>query len=170
MRNTPDGRATIAAVKRSRSYVAAVGKLQFLKDDLVNLLRDTREDYYRESFATMSRIIPAQHHRTVDPQPTLAGISAVRGAPIQNSLRLETFFAVALSDVARRLHQTLAVASMRSQPQQDAHDLIERWAAAAGATLLSSAAAAISNASVHAEREAGRDVVDEDLLLPLLTA
>ena len=165
LKRTPDGRATFAAVAKRPSYQAAQNRLVELSQALAGLVSDAREAFYRESFPKMAGFIPAEFHRSSDPEPTQADISAMRGAAI-HGIRLETRMAKERQDAGLHLRTVLTRAASRHRPEDDASDLLNAWSARTKERWLRVLALALSDSSVYADAKAGRDVVHEDRLLP----
>jgi hypothetical protein len=163
LKDTPEGRPTIARARRSRSYLAALNRLVELQADLVELIGNAREAFYRASFAEWAALMPDGVLRSPDPEPALDRIARCRavvwhGTTLQGQIKAPT-------DAARRrLLSALAVAARRDQPERDAASLLTTWGRQAEKAIGMAAALAVNDSWGLADRMSGRDVVKAELL------
>lgn len=165
LKATPDGRPTLGKVKTSRSFLAARTRLIELAAELVGQVADAREAFYRDSFAWWAKHLPADVHRSTDPQPRTSDIAKVRtfvlhGMTLRNEIGIPTLSA------DQRMFSTLVMAGSRAARGKDSSDLIRAWAERSTRSLIEIAVTALADSSVRCDYLAGRDVLDPDLLEP----
>lgn len=168
LRSTPDGRASLVVIKRSRSYGSAVARLDELTVGLAGsstssvqgFIRDFRERSYVQSFAAWASIIPPEFHR--DPaRPLASERNAVRkivlhGYELYDEIRL------AVEAEANRLGAALAQAGTRGLGDATGAAVLRLWGTQAAARLISSASLAINDSAVRADTAAGYYLIHPD--------
>lgn len=162
-KGTPDGRPTIALVRRSRSYAAAVNRLSELASSLVVDVADWREAAYRESFAWWADHIPESTRRPGNIQPAAAAVSWCRGMALHGTA-LATEVNAATNSATRRLLATLSQSASRAIDGKAGVDLLKGWELRTVASLTAVADHLLSDSLAMVDRKAGRDVCRPDLL------
>ena len=163
LKATPDGRATIAKARQSRSFAAAVGHLDDLWNRLVVLVGDARMEFYHASYGYWRNHLPAEFHRSDDPEPRQSDLAKTRAA-ILHGMSLPGWLAGPIETAKKSLLAQLAQAASRGTAGADAADRLRAWAAQARRSIAQSAAVAINDSWTLADRRAGRDLVKPGLL------
>jgi hypothetical protein len=167
LKATPDGRATIARVRRSPSYAAALVRLDELGAALVMLCGDAREAEYRRAYAEWGESLPAEVLRPrLDPANPPIALVARCSALVWHGTTLQAEFRGQTDPIKRRLLAALTLAGGRAATPRGGADLLRGWRTAAEGALLRTAAAALNDSLVLADRLAGRDVIDPTRLHP----
>ena len=163
LRSTPDGRASAAVVRRSRSYQAALARLDELWAalggpsvvSLQGLVQDCTAAAYRDSCDYWRDEIPPEY-RVGGSMPTAAHETYVRGLlwygqPIRAAL--EPHFKRAGHALASSVH------AAGSQADPDSRSL-KVWESRQRARLIRAGGLAISDANQRADLQAMRDMTD----------
>lgn len=163
LKDVPDGRKTIAKLRQSRSFDAAVARLDEASASLISIISDAREEFYRDSWDFSAKTLPESVRRTGNPEPPEVNVNRARavvlfGITLTDSVRLP------VSDAGRRLRQTLAASASRAVRDKDASDQLTAWETRTVNGLISVASRLIGDSSVRLEYIAGRDVIKPELL------
>lgn len=168
LKAAPDGRASLVVIRRSRSYGAAIARLDEITDGLAGtstkatqgFIRDFRERSFVSSFEAWAKVIPPEFHRD-PPKPTAAERAAVRaivlhGYDLRDELRL------AVNAEAARLGAALAQAGTRGLGDATATAILKLWSTQAASRLTSTASLAINDSAVRADTAAGYYIIHPD--------
>jgi hypothetical protein len=166
-KDAPDGRKTIALVRRSRSTTAAQSRLAEMAIALVKLVADWRERCYREGFHWWATRPPADprfaEYLRPDPKPTDRNLSWSRGFALHGT-PLVTEVKTAMDAASRTLTSTLARAATRTLRGRDSTDLIRAWEMRTTAAIVAVAESLLTDSQMLCDRKAGRDVCRPELL------
>lgn len=165
LRETPDGRATAAKVRRSRSYHAALARLDELRDAVVVFAEVVRGAEYRRAWRFWRGHLPADSLRPGADDAPEANLRRCRAAMLHGMTTRQEIEGRILP-YRRRLLAALTVAGGRATRKADAADLIAQWAKGATDGIAATADAMLNDSFVLADRLAGRDVVRPELLDP----
>jgi hypothetical protein len=166
LKRTPEGRATAAKVKRSRSFAAAVSRLDELASILVTLGEDLRVETYRASWSHWRRVIPDDFlRRTSGEGPPQARLNRCRTALV-HGFTLSSFLAGPIRKAKQSLPPALTVAGNRATASRDAGELLKAWASRTEKAITAAAISALVDGQTLADRMAGRDVIDPRYLEP----
>lgn len=165
LRKAPEGRPTLAVVRRNPSYGAALSRLDELRGALVEQVESARVDAYRASWRFWCDHLPADVRRPGLDGPPADRVERCRVAVLHGLTLAEEIGSRLAADRAR-LRPALAVAGNRATPIDDGEDGLRRWGDRARAGILSVVAAALNDSLVMADRLAGRDVLLPELLHP----
>ncbi len=149
---TPDGRPSSRRVLRSPSYQSAGNRLRMLQDALIGptsdslegLIRDARAAFYQRSIELWTPVIPAEYRVTLDPVPTKAGESLMRGAII-HGFDLARELSPSIKQTGDHLFVALNSAGRRKAGQRVGDDLLKLWHAQAVARLNRKVASILSD-------------------------
>lgn len=135
LRRAPDGRRTLARARRSPSLKAAHNRLTELLDALAGpsidsvegLIRDSREDLYKDALKRWSDLIPDQYLR---PDPATIRVEESLGVRrlTLHGLELRAELRAPIDTAIRNLDAVLGQAAGRSTADHVASDLIDGWA------------------------------------------
>lgn len=169
LKKTPEGRPTVRKAAQSRSFAAAVSRLDELWAALTGpsvasldgLVRDAREDLYRFCFTLWRPLIPPELLASGDPKPAVTKLVAARRLVLHGTeLRQEL---QGPFDAAKRtLLATLAQAGQRSTPEHIETDLIDTWRRQTETAVTAAVNRALSDSEVRLNQLAGRDLVHPD--------
>lgn len=165
LRDTPDGRATAAKIKRSRSFAAANSRLDELLAAIAGdsdvatdgLVHDATEAFYADSFALWHGQIPPRFRVSSD-APTAQGRAYARGLlwyglPVRRGL--EASFATARN----QLLAAVGTAGTSSTSRRAGVDALDGWEQRARSSLITRAGLALNDANQRADLQAMRDVI-----------
>jgi hypothetical protein len=166
LRAEADGRPTIRLGAKSRSFAAALARLDELLTALAGpsevsrrgLVRDAREDLYRHAFALHREHVPAELHVRPDPEPTAANVVLIRTTPIHGKdphAELMRPFGVARSG----LKATLGLAGSSDATRARQGDLLAAWERRTRDSIARSVEGLLSDSLVYADSEALSDVI-----------
>lgn len=163
---TREGRTTAAAVKRSPSYTAALGRLAELKDWLEGQIEDFRVTNYRSAWRYWRSFLPGDVQRpNLSLIPSQANSDRCRVAMIHGrTVRQDLSFTI--DQMARSLAAALTVAGNRATNGQDANITITRWARGGATTITNRVRTLLVDSQTMADRLAGRDCIKPELLYP----
>jgi hypothetical protein len=171
LRAEADGRPTIRLGIKSRSFAAALARLDELlialagpsEVSLAGLVRDAREDLYRHAFALHREHVPVELHVRPDPEPTQANIALIRAAaPHGHDPRTELVGIVA--DAARGLKATLGLAGASDATRARQGDLLTAWESRTRDALVTAVEGLLSDSLVYVDSEAMNDVIHPDFV------
>lgn len=161
-KDTPDGRATIATVRRSPSFQAALSRLDELKTGLVELVAEWRVRSYRAAFIEWTETVPEEWLRP-NPMPTDKNLSWARGFAL-HGMPLISEVGDATKMAGRRLGAVIAQAATRTLQDRASLDLIRAWETRTVGSLIAVADRLLSDSQIMVDRKAGRDVCRPELL------
>jgi hypothetical protein len=169
LRATPDGRATIRKATRSRSFQAAMARLDELWTDLCGpsvasrdgKLRDAREAFYRKCFELWTPLIPQDMRAGAD-EPTAAAIAARTMVLHGYDLRIE--LAGPIGTAERNLQSAVVRAGNREATKRTSIDLLAGWEQSTRTSLEQSVRIALGDALIALDVQAGRDQVRPEFL------
>lgn len=162
LRDTPDGKPTLARAKRSPSFGAAMDRLDGLVDRLVRIEQAAREDAYRRSYDWHRERLP-QELRSPDESPSDRRVDRCRNFTILG-YSVRDRIMVAVDTAKRSALASLARASTRAVERSAGTDVVEAWGDVASRSLATVAAQAIGDGATWAARMAGRDAIKAELL------
>jgi hypothetical protein len=114
VRDTPDGRATVRKLGKSRSATAAAGHLDTLEDDLAELVRDARAAFYADSIRLWLPFVEEGYRIPKASEPNKQVERIMRDAVISGytlEMRLSPAIATAKRTLAAQLNMGGASAS-----------------------------------------------------------
>jgi hypothetical protein len=169
LRAEADGRPTIRLGAKSRSFAAALARLDELlialvgpsEVSLAGLVRDAREDLYRHAFALHREHVPSELHIRPDPEPTAANVVLIRTTPIHGKdphAELMRPFGVARSG----LKATLGLAGSSDATRARQGDLLAVWERRTRDALAQAVEGLLSDSLVYTDREAMSDIIHDD--------
>ena len=164
VKSATEGRPTLAAVRKSRSFQAGNNRLGELHDALVKLLTDARVELYTVAFRGWRQVFPPDVMRP-GADPTQAGIDRFRVLMI-GALTLTDDLWFPIRRSIETLEQSLTIAGSQATAATHAQDLVTQWGQKARAGVLNTAQAALEDAMHRADYVAGRDVLRPELLEP----
>jgi hypothetical protein len=166
LRAEADGRPTIRLGAKSRSFAAALARLDELltalagpsEVSLAGLVRDAREDLYRHAFALHRGHVPPELHVRPDPEPTKANVALIRAAaPHGHDPRTE--LAGIVAGATRGLKATLGLAGASDATRARQGDLLRAWESRTRDRIARSVEGLLSDSLVYADSEALSDVI-----------
>jgi len=160
----PDGRKTWRQAALTRSYQAAVKRLDELADELAGphklslsgLVRDARAAFYRDSFNHWA--IPAEL-LAPDPRPTKAGERAARGLVI-HGFNLRDEVADVIDAAARGLQAAVTVAGGRNTTDDQARAILDGWDSQKAHAIKQRVDGLLTDSYVAIYNLVGREMVD----------
>lgn len=155
LKRTPDGRASAAKIRRSRSYASALGHLDKLLDELAGpsadsqagLVRDAAESFYRDAFRDAVESVDPELRVSPNPKPKEAGIRKIRTAYLHSSAIRDELGALVLS-ARRSLGPSVASAAARGNTEVQARDSLTTWHAQATRSIERGVLAVLSDLDV----------------------
>jgi hypothetical protein len=169
LRAEADGRPTIRLGAKSRSFAAALARLDELltalagpsEVSLAGLVRDAREDLYRHAFALHRGYVPSELHVWLDPEPTRANVALIRAAaPHGHDPRAE--LAGIVAGAARGLKATLGLAGASDATRARQGDLLRAWESRTRDSIARAVEGLLSDSLVYADSEAMSDIIHPD--------
>ncbi|WP_165251166.1 hypothetical protein [Paludisphaera soli] len=172
-----DGRATAILVRRSRSYLAAVARLEELLTLLAGprstsnagLIRDAWEASYRDSTAIWRDRLDSSLWRSSDPQPTREGVATARSQFLQG-YELHDWIdhpvRRAIADLGRAINLAAATAADESARL----DPLDAWESTKRHALTQSVIGAIGDGDQRSHTLAAVDVMALDVVAPEVAA
>lgn len=166
-----DGRPTLRAIRRNRSFQAAQARLDELRDVLTGgsiasvsgLVRDAREAFYRDSFELWKESIPEESWVSPDPSPTARGVAAVRGMVVRDA-ELHTQVSLAVERAKNELVRATNGAALRFLDAKQRRDSLETWERQSGQSLAIEAKLALSDGDQRAHALACLDLINPIIL------
>lgn len=168
LRNTSEGRPTAAKVRRSRSYQAALARLDDLTDELVNLTEEFRVAHYRMAYPLYHEAIAeiAPHVlRSPNPDPPAALVERARTALVLG-YTARRFLGGKVEQVKGQLVPTLTVAGNRATRRGEARVQLQRWASAARESITRTTSLWLVSSQTLCDKLAGRDCIQPNRLHP----
>jgi hypothetical protein len=159
VRDTPDGRATVRKLDKSRSATAATGHLDTLEDDLSELVRDARSAFFESSIGLWLPFIPATNRSDLSAGPVKAVDRIMRDAVISGytlEMRLGPAIATAKRTLSAQLH--MGGASGSSDKQSDTR--LKTWATQTSASLGKTAESILSDSDTAIHEATGWLLID----------
>lgn len=174
LKRTPDGRATIRRAGQSLSYSAALARLDELWEwlcgpsaaSLEGFLRDARESFYADAFRAWIGHIPEDLRVSTDPTPTQANLRAIRGLAI-HGMDVRTEVGGAIDRAKRSLKAAIVLAGRQAIASRESDRIVRAWRMKAENAIGQVVATALSDGQIAADRQAGRDMIHPDYLIPL---
>jgi hypothetical protein len=160
--SAPDGRPTLAKVRQSRSYQAALARMDEIRDALLKIVHEARVAFYRDSWAFWNDTLPAEVLKGAE-APAEARIAKARTAVIHGQTAAGAL-AAATQTAKRQLLASLAQAGSRVQTGKGAAEILKAWRTRAEKALSQHTTTLLSDSQIDADRRAGRDVVKDELL------
>lgn len=160
----PDGRKTWRAAVLTRSYNAALSRLDELADDLAGpaktsldgLLRDARAAFYRGSFEQWT--IPPEL-LAVDPRPTKTGERMARGL-VLHGYDLRTEVADAIQTATTGLQAAVTVAGGRDATDAQSRAVLDGWESQKAHAIKQRVDGLLSDSYVAIYNLVGREMID----------
>jgi hypothetical protein len=166
IRDTTEGRPTIAAVRQSKSYVAAMNRLNELHIALLKIATNARVELYDTAYRGWWAIVPADTRRwSGTDNPTDSGRTAFRNS-ILHGLTLSDTLWTPIRNAGERLEQALVIAGSEATPEGQAEDLVSVWEQRSEDAIQTAVQIAIEDSMHRALYVAGRDVFRAELLEP----
>jgi hypothetical protein len=167
LKATPEGRPTLARVRRSPGYASALSRLDELAFSLVALCEAARVREYRRAYGAWPAALPPEVLRPrLDPAAPPSRLVERCRAALQHGTTLLIEIRGAVEPARRRLLPTLTQAGNRATPERAGADLLAAWRRGVEASTLRVAAASLNDSLILADRLAGRDVIAPERLLP----
>lgn len=169
LRDTPDGRATARVAASSRSFDAALKRLDELLTwltgpsgaSLNGKLREVRDQLYRRAYELHAPLVPEAVRIDLSPTPRSQDIRIVRGYPMHGlDLRDEIGGHVDRARIQLRGILTRAGDSEMTADRQD--DLLDAWERQTRDSLSTAVLTALSDSMVWCESEARRDLIAQE--------
>ena len=162
LRDTPDGKPTLARARRSPSFVAAMDRLDELILPIVRIEQGAREDVYRRSHTWHRESLPKEL-RSPGESPSDRRVDRCRNFLILG-YSIKDRLTVAVDAAKRSALSSLARASTRAVERSAGTDVIEAWGDVAARSIATVAAQSIGDGVTWADRMAGRDAIRAELL------
>ncbi|MDE2100490.1 MAG: hypothetical protein KGL39_24815 [Patescibacteria group bacterium] len=171
LRKTPDGKPTSARLRKSRSYQAALDRLDGLLTALAGpsvhsakgLVRNARASFYRDSFLYWRSRYDRDLWVSPDPRPTKRGINRIRGALIQ-SADLRSTLSGPIESAKRSLGPAVTSAASQTTTKRQGKDTIDTWRSQAKSAITAAVLGALSDSDQRAHTLAALDVLAPDHL------
>lgn len=162
--DTPDGRPTLAAVRRSPSLGAAHARLDELAAGLVDLIDAARRALYAESWGAWRAILPPEVLRRGD-KPRPADIDRCARAVLHGKTPAG-WVAGPIEAAARDLEAQLTRAASRANPAREAEGILRAWGQRTLRAVQANTHIAMNDSYGISDRMSGRDACKPDLLHP----
>lgn len=171
LKETDDGRRTHLAARRGRSFQAGVSRLSELHDRLAGpsadslsgLVLDARVAFYRLSLRLYWESLPASVTRPGITSPTEAALVRVRRTLLHGTtMRIE--LGTPIVAAKRNLLAAVNLSASKGSTKSAAADLIGTWARQSRDALRAATHRALNDSLTLADRMAGRDVLDPEIL------
>jgi hypothetical protein len=167
--DTPDGRPTLARVRRSRSLLAAGARLDELlarlagpsSRSLDGLVRDAWEAAYRDCLAWWLGELP-ESVRIGRPEPTAAGLRGARSAVIEGR-DARDWLAGPVEAARRGLKARVAAAASPAVGEAERRRMLAAWASGTARTLAQSVTQLVAAGVFRADDLASRAAVRPEL-------
>ena len=171
LRQTPDGRPTARKFQQSRSYLAALSRLNELQVALIGwgeysldgLIRDAREEFYTSSFGFWLPYIPEEFRKVPDPKPSQAGVNLARGAII-HGYDLTREIGPGLKQAKDRLYVALNAAARRGLRPGAGKEFLSVWQSDAISGITARVTSALSDSDKALHEAAGQAIIHPEYL------
>ena len=165
LKDATEGRPTIAAVRQSRFYLAAISRLNELHDALVPMFTEARTEFYIVAYRDWWAITPPETRRFntgVVPQTYITAYvnSILHGLTVTDTVWKP------VRNAQEQLEQTLTIAGSRATPDRQAEGLVKAWEDRASNTISQVCQTLVQDSVYRALYVAGRDVHKAELLEP----
>lgn len=157
-KQAPDGKPTLQLVTQSRSFQAAVNRLDALHDSLVELTKDARAFFYRDSFRLWLPSIPVEIRISDDPKPTREGERQARGLVLYGT-DLVTEIGAGIEDASRGLRAAVTMAASKAALPKEINAALDTWQRQKTDALKQRARTALSDSDVAVHQLVGRLMV-----------
>ena len=165
LRRTADGRPTLARLRKSPSYQAAVSRLIETGDALVSIVKDARWEFYLRERERWADLLPEEWRRWPDGHSE-GKIGRIQNAAIHGETVRQSV-AVPITDASRSLQTALTVAASRSLMSNNAAAMVlKTWRDRAANTLGNRMQIILRSGMTFADKLAGRDAMKPELLEP----
>lgn len=155
LKDTPDGRRTIAGVRRSRSYGAALSRLGELGAALADQIREAREEFLVQSWSYWAPILDQR-----DEGPPVALRRSIRSAAL-HGYTLADEIGARIDRSGRTLQAATVLAASREVGDRKAGAMIRSWEIRTKGTLMAGVLLLLSDSAVLADQVAAWYLVPE---------
>jgi len=170
LRATPDGRATDRRASRSPSFQAAMNRLHELLESLAGpsprslagMIRDAREEFYRESFPLWREQIESKYWSNPQGEPTQAGIARLRGMPTHDRVDVYLDLSKAIESAALDLRRAVNAGASTDSARGLAADRIGTWKRMKTGQLTRLASLELGDSYMLSWSQSGIDLVHAD--------
>lgn len=159
VRDTPDGRATVRKLDKSRSASAAAGHLDTLETDLGELVRDARSAFYEGSIKLWLPFIDEEHRVDHADKPSKAVERIMRDAVI-SGYTLEMRLTPAIATAKRTLSAQLNMGGASGSSDRLASMRLATWATQTSASLSKTAESILSDSDTAIHEATGWLLID----------
>ena len=159
VRDTPDGRATVRKLDKSRSANAATGHLDTLLDDLVELVRDARSAFYEGSTTLWLPHIPEGNRIANAAKPSSAVERIMRDAVI-SGYTLDMRLGPAIATAKRTLSAQLNMGGASGSSVKRSDTRLKTWAMQTSASLGKTAESILSDSDTAIHEATGWLLID----------
>lgn len=148
LRRTPDGRKTIAGVRRSRSYDAALARLGELAEGLVGLVEDARESFLVDSWAYWRDGDPSSPARPPNRVVVATRAVGLHGYLLSQEIRYRT------DTVGRALQAAIAQAAAQDVGRGLGATILRTWEVKSRRSILAATKTLLSDSAILADQVA----------------
>lgn len=159
VRDTPDGRATVRKLDKSRSAGAATGHLDTLETDLGELVREARASFYVGSISLWLPFIPADNRIANADKPSKAVERIMRDAII-SGYTLDMRLGPAVATAKRTLSAQLNMGGTSGANDRQSDGRLKTWATQTSASLGKTAESILSDSDTAIHEATGWLLID----------
>lgn len=159
VRDTPDGRATVRKLDKSRSATAATGHLDTLETDLGEVVREARSAFYAQSIALWLPFIP-EENRIANADKPSAGIRRIMVDAVISGYTLEMRLTPAIATAKRTLSAQLNMGGASGSSDRLASTRLATWATQTSISLSKTAESILSDSDTAIHEATGWLLID----------
>jgi hypothetical protein len=159
VKDTPDGRATVRKLDKSRSAGSASGHLDTLETDLAALVRDAREAFYKGSIGLWLPFIPEGNRIEYASEPRKSIVAIMRDA-VTSGYTLEMRLAPAIATAKRTLLAQLHMGGASGNSERKSDAGLKTWATQTSASLGKTAESILSDSDTAIHEATGWLLID----------
>lgn len=156
LRRAPDGRKTVAGVRRSRSYDAAIARLGELADGLVLAVQEARGEFLGLSWSFWGPVLGDDHGGPPDRLVAATRGAALHGYTLGQEVRYRT------DNAGRALQAAIAQAAARDLGGRQGATILRAWEERSRRSILAATKTLLSDSAVLADQVAAWYLIPPD--------
>jgi hypothetical protein len=162
---TTEGRPTIAKIRQSPSYSAAVSRLRELESDLAEQISDCRRETYEQAYDFWWNYHAPEQRNGQEPYIALSKKFKCVNM-VLHGYSTAFFISAPIDRAVLGLLPALTVAGNRATDSRAASALIRRWEQTSTRSIVQTGLTALVDSQTLADRMAGRDSIKAEYLYP----
>lgn len=148
LRETPSGRPTVLATKRSRSYLAAVARVDEMAEGLAAFLADARERLLVDAFDAWAPMLGVPARKPNQRERAATRSAALHGYTLQDEIRPRA------DRIKRAMGAAIAQAAAPDLPARDAAAILNAWERRSAVAIASGLRLLLSDSAILADNVA----------------